>query len=94
MFRDDNTVLHMRKPQVQYSFREQLLVVQGVPETKNLKEMMPEILKQIGPQQLEALKDIIDNQVQPPKPNAEGDKDQDDEDDPPALVGTFEDAAN
>merc|ERR1711981_1020457 len=61
MFRDDNTILHMKKPQVQYSFREQLLVLQGNPETKNLKDMMPDILKQIGPQQLEALKDIIDN---------------------------------
>merc|ERR1712166_560103 len=55
MFRDDNTVVHMKKPQVQYSFKEQLLVLQGNPETKNLKDMLPEILKQVGPQQFNYL---------------------------------------
>ena len=44
---------------MQYSFREQLLVLQGNPETKNLKDMMPDILKQVGPQQFGYLKNII-----------------------------------
>jgi len=34
----------------QFSVRENLLVVAGNPETKDLKEMMPDILKQVGPQ--------------------------------------------
>merc|ERR1711957_1102236 len=42
MFRDDNTVLHIRKPKVEDSFREQLLVLQGNPETKNLKDIISE----------------------------------------------------
>jgi len=33
-----------------FSVRENLLVVAGAPETKNLKDMMPDILKQVGPQ--------------------------------------------
>ena len=91
MFRDDNTVLHMRKPKVEYSFREQLLVLQGNPETKNLKDMMPEILKQVGPQQFGYLKDIISQAANPSAAVAEEDED----DGPPPLVqGTFEEAAD
>ena len=65
MFKDDNTVIHFKKPLstylftinififqiVQFSVKENLMVVTGNPETKELKELMPEILKQVGPQQ-------------------------------------------
>lgn len=37
------------------------MVVTGVPETKELKDMMPEILKQVGPQQFNFLKTIMGN---------------------------------
>ena len=50
MFKDDHTVVHFKRPQTSFSVRENLLVVAGVPETKNLKDMMPDILKQVGPQ--------------------------------------------
>ena len=40
----------------QFSVRENLLVVNGTPETKELKDMMPDILKQVGPQQYQFLK--------------------------------------
>ena len=89
MFRDDNTVLHMRKPKVEYSFREQLLVLQGNPETKNLKDMMPDILKQVGPQQFGYLKDII-SEASNPAATVE----EDDEGPPPLVQGTFEEAAD
>merc|ERR1711935_855008 len=91
MFRDDNTVLHMRKPQVQYSFREQLLVLQGNPETKNLKDMMPEILKQVGPQQFGYLKDIIS---QAANPTAAAEAEDEDDGPPPLVQGSFTDAAD
>jgi len=84
MFKDDNTVIHLKRPQTQFSVRENLLVVAGTPETKELKDMMPDILKQVGPKQYQFLKSqmgAIDT-----KPE------QDDEDDVPELVGTFEDA--
>merc|ERR1719188_580271 len=60
MFKDDHTVIHFRKPQTSFSVRENLLVVSGAPETKSLKEMMPDILKQVGPQQYQFLKTQID----------------------------------
>ena len=40
----------------QFSVRENLLVVAGTPETRELKDMMPDILKQVGPQQYQFLK--------------------------------------
>ena len=69
--------------------RENLLVVTGNPETKELKDMMPDILKQVGPQQLSALKDFITKMGNIP----EGKAGEEDEDDVPALVGNFEDAS-
>ena len=45
MFKDDNTVIHLKRPQSQFSVRENMLVVSGNAETKNLKDMMPDILK-------------------------------------------------
>jgi nascent polypeptide-associated complex subunit beta len=56
MFKDDNTVVHLKKPATQFSVRENLLVVAGNAETKNLADMMPDILKQVGPQQYQFLK--------------------------------------
>ena len=40
--------------------RDNLLSVGGNPETKQLKEMLPEILKQVGPQQYNALRDLVE----------------------------------
>ena len=65
-------------------------MVTGTPETKELKELMPEILKQVGPQQYQYLKTIMSNMdtVKESKTNEE------DEDDVPDLVGTnFEEAS-
>ncbi len=45
----------------QFSVRENLLVVAGTPETKELKDMMPDILKQVGPQQYQFLKQELGN---------------------------------
>jgi len=67
--------------------RENLLVVAGNAETKALQEMMPDILKQVGPKQYQFLKDEMLNYAKPAENKAE-----DDDDDVPELVGTFEDA--
>ena len=69
----------------QFSVRENLLVVAGNAETKGLKEMLPDILKQVGPKQYQFLKTQLNNLNDNPAEN-------DDDDDVPNLVGTFEDA--
>merc|ERR1712216_710429 len=87
MFKDDNTVIHLKKPQSQFSVRENLLVVAGTPETRELKDMMPDILKQVGPQQYQFLKTQLGSL------GNDGKAAEDDDDDVPQLVGNFEDAA-
>ena len=72
--------------------RENLLSVVGQPETKQLQEMLPDILKQVGPQQYGFLKDIIDKTGLGKAGGAAAGGD--DEDDVPPLVdGNFETAA-
>ena len=67
------------------------MVVAGAPETKELKDMMPDILKQVGPQQYQFLKTQLGNLDN--KGGKEGAAAEDDDDDVPELVGTFEDVA-
>ena len=43
--------------------RENILSVVGQPETKQMQEMLPEILKEVGPQQYGFLKDIIEERT-------------------------------
>ena len=67
------------------------MVVTGNPETKELKEMMPDILKQVGPQQYNFLKSIMGN-LEPGKEQKQAEAD--DDDDVPDLVNTnFEEAS-
>lgn len=79
-------VLNISLRTASFSVRENLLVVSGAPETKSLKEMMPDILKQVGPQQYQFLKEQIGAGVE-----GKADAADDDDDDVPELVGTFED---
>ncbi len=59
--------------------------VVGEPQSKQMQDMLPDILKQVGPQQYGFLKDLIDKSG----------KGGADEDDVPPLVdgGDFESAA-
>jgi nascent polypeptide-associated complex subunit beta len=64
--------------------REQLLVATGNPESKQLKDMIPEILKQVGPKQYEQIQGLLK------QPEAEAD----DDDVPDLVAGTnFEQVA-
>ena len=44
MFKDDNTVMHFKKPAVQFSMKETLVTVSGEAVTKDIKSMLPGIL--------------------------------------------------
>ena len=45
MFKNDNTVVHFSKPLIQFSVKESLLLVTGACETKELKNLLPDIIK-------------------------------------------------
>lgn len=75
---------------MQFSVRENLLSVVGEPQSKEMKDMLPEILKQVGPQQYGFLKDLIEKSG---GLGGKGPAGNDDEDDVPPLVdGNFESA--
>lgn len=66
------------------------MVVNGNPETKALKDMMPDIIKQVGPQQYNFLKNVMGSM----DTVKEGKDGEEDDDDVPDLVGTnFEEAS-
>ena len=86
MFREDDSVLHFKRPTLQFSMKEQLVTVTGETFEKTIKDLLPGILSQVGPEQYKALQTI--GQA------AAGKTDEKDDDDVPELVGgNFEDAS-
>lgn len=86
-FKDDGTVMNFKKPAVDFSVRDNLVVVSGSPETKEIEAMLPDILRQLGPEQAAKLKDVVKKDSLKKKDEIK----EEDEDDIPDLVGTFED---
>ena len=90
MFKDDDTVMHFKRPTVQFSMKESLVTVAGECETKEIKSMLPGILNQVGPAQYKALQEIVS---QSKTTDAAAADDDDDDDDVPELVADFEEAS-
>lgn len=93
VFRDDNTILNFKKPKIEYSHKEKISFVVGIPESKRkqiylysleIKDLLPGILKQLGPKQLGFIKDYAEslkNVTEKPKEEA------------PELVEDFEEVS-
>ena len=60
IFKDDNNVVHIKKPTLEYSFKEKVSFVSGVAETKPIKELLPGIIKQLGPKQFSFMKEFAE----------------------------------
>ena len=58
-FRDDNTVMHFSRPEAYASIQNNTFIVAGEPETKTIKELLPDIIQQLGPKQHKILKDLV-----------------------------------
>lgn len=87
LFRDDSMVIHFANPKVQASIAANTYVVSGHAETKKLQELLPGIINQLGPDNLEDLKKIYASYAQnDPSGGAGGD----DDDDVPDLVENFD----
>jgi len=98
MIRDDGTVIHFNNPKVQASLSSNVFAVTGHGETKEVAEMLPAILSQMGPESLEHVKRFAytgglqrSAQQLSGKTDAgeDGDADSDDED-VPDLVSNFD----
>ncbi|KAI7753084.1 hypothetical protein M8C21_011653 [Ambrosia artemisiifolia] len=98
IFKDD-VVIQFLNPKVQASIGANTWVVSGNPQTKNLQDILPGILNQLGPDNLENLKKLAE-QLQKQAPGGSGEgaaatSAQEDDDEVPELVAgeTFEAAA-
>uniref|UniRef100_A0A7S3YZ79 Nascent polypeptide-associated complex subunit beta n=1 Tax=Lotharella globosa TaxID=91324 RepID=A0A7S3YZ79_9EUKA len=89
LFKDDGTVIHFASPKVQASIAANTYVVSGNAENKKLQELLPGIISQLGPDNLEHLKKIYSSYS---NDAAEAKADDDDDDDVPELEQNFEDA--
>lgn len=87
LFTSDQKVIHFQNPKVQASIAANTYVVSGPNETKNLTDMLPGILNQLGPESMEMMKQSFAGAGA-----AAGGGDEDD-DDVPDLVENFEEAS-
>uniref|UniRef100_A0A0E0IU52 Nascent polypeptide-associated complex subunit beta n=1 Tax=Oryza nivara TaxID=4536 RepID=A0A0E0IU52_ORYNI len=100
IFKDD-VVIQFLNPKVQASIGANTWVVSGTPQTKKLQDLLPSIINQLGPDNLDNLRRLAE-QFQKQAPGASGEEAgasagaaQGDDDDVPELVPgeTFEEAA-
>ncbi|XP_039832388.1 nascent polypeptide-associated complex subunit beta-like isoform X2 [Panicum virgatum] len=88
IFKDD-VVIQFQNPKVQASIPANTWVVSGVPQTKSLQDLLPTIINQLGPDNLDNLRRLAE-QFQKQATAAA----QDDDDVPELVPGeTFEEAA-
>eukprot|EP00960_Hanusia_phi_P039813 754062-Hanusia_phi.AAC.3 len=78
--------------QVQASIGANTYVISGTAENKKLQDLLPGIINQLGPDNLENLKKIAE-QFSGPGQVAGGSGDAKDDDDVPELVEDFEQAS-
>ncbi|XP_078264670.1 transcription factor BTF3 homolog 4 isoform X1 [Rhinoraja longicauda] len=95
MIKDDGQVIHFNNPKVQASLSANTFAITGHAETKQITEMLPGILSQLGADSLTSLRklaeqlprQVLDNKT----PKAEDI--EEDDDDVPDLVENFDEAS-
>ncbi|XP_042388863.1 basic transcription factor 3-like [Zingiber officinale] len=97
IFKDD-VVIQFLNPKVQASIAANTWVVSGSPQTKRLQDLLPSIINQLGPDNLENLRRIAEQFQKQASSSAAASgyaKGEDDDEDVPELVPgeTFEAAA-
>lgn len=86
MIKDDGTVIHFNNPKAQASLAANTFAITGHGENKQIAEMLPGILSQLGPEGLNQLKRLASSVAAPTKP-------LDEDDEVPNLVGNFDEAS-
>ncbi|KAJ5595473.1 Nascent polypeptide-associated complex subunit beta [Penicillium hispanicum] len=85
MFKEDGNVIHFAAPRVHASVPSNTFALYGNGEEKELTELVPGILNQLGPDSLASLRKLAES-YQNMQKNQSGEKKDDDEDDIPDLV--------
>merc|ERR1712029_317165 len=94
MIKDDGTVIHFNNPKVQASLAANTFAVTGHGENKQITDLLPGILNQLGAESLQHLKKLASNV--PTVDGMDGTLDagkDDDDDDVPDLVENFDEAS-
>ncbi|XP_069498302.1 transcription factor BTF3 homolog 4 [Ambystoma mexicanum] len=95
MIKDDGTVIHFNNPKVQASLSANTFAITGHAEPKQITEMLPGILSQLGADSLTSLRKLAEQfprQVLDSKAPKPEDIDEED-DDVPDLVENFDEAS-
>jgi len=85
MIRDDGSVIHFNNPKVQASLSHNTFAISGHADHKQITEMLPAILSQLGPESLTHLKKLASSAQVPTEGGA-----ADADDDVPDLVENFD----
>jgi len=106
MIKDDGTVIHFNNPKVQASLASNVFAVTGHGETKEVQDMLPAILSQMGPENLADIQRFAYTGQQQQRfgqmgslagqkidAGEEADSDDSDDDDIPDLVSNFDEAS-
>eukprot|EP00088_Acartia_fossae_P059188 TRINITY_DN699_c0_g2_i1.p1 TRINITY_DN699_c0_g2~~TRINITY_DN699_c0_g2_i1.p1 ORF type:complete len:183 (-),score=72.43 TRINITY_DN699_c0_g2_i1:434-982(-) len=97
MIKDDGSVIHFNNPKVQASLAANTFAVTGHAENKQITEMLPGILNQLGADSLTHLKRLAS--AVPGMGGAgaggmnDGNEDEDDDDEVPDLVENFDEVS-
>ncbi|KAL6104105.1 transcription factor BTF3 homolog 4-like [Spinachia spinachia] len=96
MIKDDGTVIHFNNPKVQASLSANTFAITGNVETKQLTEMLPGILSQLGADSLSSLRKLAEQfprQSMDMKAVKEVIEEEEEDDDVPDLVENFDEAS-
>jgi len=94
MFKADGNVIHFAAPKVHAAVPANTFAIYGNGEDKELTELVPGILNQLGPDSLASLRKLAESyQSMQKKEGEDGEKKDEDDDDIPDLVAgeTFDD---
>eukprot|EP00051_Salpingoeca_urceolata_P026410 m.477205 g.477205 ORF g.477205 m.477205 type:complete len:160 (-) comp20775_c0_seq1:70-549(-) len=96
MIKDNGQVIHFSNPKVQAAIAANTFSITGTGETKELQEMLPSILNQLGPESMHQLKELSAAMGGAAGLGADDVDDDDDSDDDevPELVENFDEAAD
>jgi len=92
MFREDGHVLHFVAPKVHAAVSANTFAIYGTGQVKELTELVPGILNQLGPDSLASLRKLAESYqaIQQGQQRSGGGEEEDDDEDVPDLVENFD----
>merc|ERR1711894_811604 len=94
MIKEDGTVIHFNNPKVQASLAANTFAINGQGENKQIAEMLPGILNQLGAESLSSLKKLASSVAGGAGDNKPSTEEIDDDDDGvPELVENFDETS-